>query len=101
MDQIYKEAMALKKLNHQNIVKLYHAFLQSNDLVMIMECAQGGELLEYVQKKSGLSEIEARAIFEQIVDAVYYFHERNIIHRDLKLENILFADNTNTNIKAN
>ena len=91
-EEIFKEALALKKLQHKNIVQLYHAFMLKNDLVLIMEHASGGELLQYVIAKKGLEEVEAQLIFFQIVSAVCYFHERYIIHRDLKLENILFSD---------
>jgi serine/threonine protein kinase len=57
---------------------------------MIMEYAAGGELYKYVEEKHRLSEIEARKITHQIVNAMSYCHNRGIVHRDLKLENVLF-----------
>jgi len=65
-----------------------------------MEYASGGELLKYVNEKGGLDEYEAQGIFYQVVSAVNYFHERYIIHRDLKLENILFSDDMKLVIKV-
>lgn len=65
-----------------------------------MEYAKGGELKRYVQSKNGLSESEAIKIMLQIFDAVHYWHQKGIVHRDLKLENVLFADTAKTNIKV-
>ena len=55
-----------------------------------MEYAGGGELLKYVEDREKVGEIEARKIFIQIVNAMAYCHTRGIVHRDLKLENVLF-----------
>lgn len=90
IQEIYREAESLKKLNHKNIIALYHAFLEGKQLCMIMEYAAGGELFKYVEEKHRLNEIEARKIFQQIVNAMSYCHNRGIVHRDLKLENVLF-----------
>ena len=48
VNSIYKEANSIKKLKHKNIVELYHAFVEGKQLIMIMELASGGELMEYV-----------------------------------------------------
>lgn len=102
VEEIYKEAKALKKLSHPNIVKLHHAFLWKNYVVLIMEYIAGGELLKYVNTKgpSGLTESEARTFFQQLADAVCYCHSNFIIHRDLKPENVLLASNESKEIKV-
>lgn len=64
IQEIYREAESLKKLNHKNIVQLYHAFVEGKQLCMIMEYASGGELYKYVEEKGRLNEIEARKIFQ-------------------------------------
>ena len=92
VNSIYKEANSIKKLKHKNIVELYHAFVEGKQLIMIMELARGGELMEYVQKKGKLDEKEARKILLQIVNAIQYCHSHGVVHRDLKLENILFKE---------
>ena len=59
---------------------------------MVMEHAGGGEVLEYLMKKGRLEEYVARKIFLQIVNAIHYCHSRGVVHRDLKLENVLFRE---------
>lgn len=56
-----------------------------------MEYAGGGDLLQYIQRKKVLTEDEARKIFRQIIDAVKACHSKNIVHRDIKLDNILIS----------
>ena len=65
-----------------------------------MEYLEGGELLQIVQQKERLSEDEAREIFAQLVSAIDYCHANRIIHRDLKLENILRASKDSNTFKV-
>ena len=51
-------------LNHKNIIKLHQGIVIRNELLLIMEYADGGELIAYVEEKEGLPEIECRAIFK-------------------------------------
>lgn len=86
-------------LNHKNIIKLYHSFAIKNQLLLIMEYADGGELIEYVEEKQGLDEIEVRSLFKQMLSAIEACHSQGIIHRDLKLENVLFDSKARSRIK--
>jgi serine/threonine protein kinase len=86
-------------LRHKNIVELYHAFVEGKQLIMIMEFAGGGELLEYLTKNGKLSEVQSRKIFLQICNAIHYCHMKGVVHRDLKLENVLFKDEDEEMIK--
>lgn len=63
-----------------------------------MECAKGGELNTYLEIASLLSESEARRIFKQLHEAVRYIHSKNVVHRDLKPNNILFLDKQRENV---
>lgn len=82
----------MKKLRHKNIIELHHTFVEGNKLVMVMEYAGGGELLEFVTKRGRLSEFDSRKIMIQVTNAIHYCHNRGVIHRDLKLENVLFRE---------
>lgn len=100
IQNIYKEAESLKKLQHKNIIQLYHAFVEGKQLVMIMECAGGGELYKWVEAHGRSGEIEVRNIIQQVVNAMHYCHIRGIVHRDLKLENVLFKTQGEMQIKV-
>lgn len=65
-----------------------------------MEYCGGGEVLKYVEENEKLGEVEARRIFVQIVNAMSYCHQRGIVHRDLKLENVLFKSKGDHTIKV-
>ncbi|KAJ8791599.1 hypothetical protein J1605_020321 [Eschrichtius robustus] len=73
-------------------------FENKDKIVIIMEYASKGELYDYISERRRLSERETRHFFRQIVSAVHYCHKNGVVHRDLKLENILLDDNCN--IKA-
>lgn len=64
-----------------------------------MEYLEGGELLEYVQKEGKLDEESAKLFFKQIVKAMNYCHSNGLIHRDLKLENMLLVNKEKKDIK--
>lgn len=89
----------MKILNHKNIIKLHQGFVVKNELLLIMEYADGGELVSYVEEREGLSEVECRQIFKQLCSAIEVCHSQGIIHRDLKLENVLFESKARTRIK--
>ncbi|KAI7064829.1 hypothetical protein KC352_g43226, partial [Hortaea werneckii] len=84
-----REIAVMKLLEHPNIVRLYDVWENRNELYLIMEYVDGGELFHYVDERKGLHEDEAVYIFRQIVSALLYCHRLLICHRDLKPENIL------------
>jgi len=90
-EQIKREIQILSKVSHPNIVAYKGLYESQKYLYIILEYAEGGELFEHILQ-SNLLENEVRALFKQLLDAVYYLHNHGIAHRDLKPENILLDD---------
>ena len=86
------EIAILRKVEHPNIVKLYDVYEDRHKLHLIMEYLPGGELFARICEKESFSEREAARILKQILEALDHMHDKNILHLDLKPDNILFAD---------
>ena len=84
------EVGILLRLNrHSNVVKLFETFETGRHSLLVMELCAGGDLLNYVRKRKKLDEDIAKYLFKQLVEGLGYLHARNILHRDIKLDNIL------------
>ncbi|XP_043925598.1 testis-specific serine/threonine-protein kinase 1-like [Protopterus annectens] len=83
-------------VNHKSIVKTYETFVNSNGKIyIIMEYAVNGDLMEYIYSQGSLPEDKAHKMFYQLTMAIKYCHDINIVHRDLKCENLLLDVNYN------
>ncbi|XP_077798049.1 MAP/microtubule affinity-regulating kinase 3 isoform X16 [Macaca mulatta] len=96
--ELFREVRIMKILNHPNIVKLFEVIETEKTLYLIMEYASGGEVFDYLVAHGRMKEKEARAKFRQIVSAVQYCHQKRIVHRDLKAENLLLDADMNIKI---
>ncbi|XP_038142207.1 NUAK family SNF1-like kinase 1 [Cyprinodon tularosa] len=95
---IQREIEITSSLRHSNIIRFHEVFESRDKIVIVMEYASRGELYDYIQERKRLPETEARSIFRQIASAVHYCHKNGVVHRDLKLENILLDEDLNVKL---
>lgn len=95
LPKIYREVSILRGLEHPNIVKLHEMIETPPYIGIILEYASGGELFDYILNHRYLKDNTARKLFAQLVSGVGYLHKKGIVHRDLKLENLLLDRNRN------
>lgn len=93
LQKLFREVRIMKYLDHPNIVKLFEVIETEKTLYLVMEYASGGEVFDYLVAHGRMKEKEARVKFRQIVSAVQYCHQKHVIHRDLKAENLLLDCN--------
>ena len=87
---LQREATIMTQLSHPNIITLYEVCAYQNFYCLVMEFWPGGSLCNFIcQHESGLGEDLTRRLFKQILNGVEYIHSRNVVHRDIKLDNIL------------
>jgi serine/threonine protein kinase len=92
LPRIYNEIKCLKKLKHKNIARLYQVFETDTVIYLVLEYCQGGELFDYIVKKSRLSESESAQILFDLMRVLDFIHINGFAHRDLKPENVLFDE---------
>jgi serine/threonine protein kinase len=93
-DKLRNEVEVLSKLHHPFINQILDSFETDTHFFIVMEYVCG-DLLSFIRKRNKLSESSAKIIFKQIIEGLKYIHKKKIIHRDIKLDNILI-DLTNT-----
>ena len=95
---IENEINVLKKLSHPNIVKIYEFYDIKEKYYLITEFCKYGELYQYL--KFNFSEKQLCVLFYQVFSGLIYLHDNNVIHRDLKLENIMIDSIEKDNISC-
>ncbi|CAD8201605.1 unnamed protein product [Paramecium octaurelia] len=96
LKNLEREVEILNQLKHPNIINLYHMNDNEKSIYLIMEYSSPTNLEMFMKGRpfKRINEDEAKIVFRQISDAVYYMHEQDICHRDLKFENLLIDYNT-------
>jgi len=94
LEQLRKEVDILRRIHHQNIVSFVDFMETSSKLFIITERLDGGELFDHLLNNGPLTEQLACQVLHGVFSAVAYLHERGVIHRDIKAENLIFFHNT-------
>lgn len=97
-ERIYREILISSLLSHPHIVRLVDFFYSETRFFLVFEYARGRQLFDIVLDNGPMNERDARRIFRQILSGVDYIHKNSIVHRDLKIENILVDENGNAKI---
>ena len=95
---IKDEGMILSYLEHLNIIKYYDYIFEKNKEIIIMEYAEGGNLKEKIEEKKAFEENKIIDWFIEICEGIQYIHNKKIIHRDLKLNNIFLTKDNHIKI---
>lgn len=101
MKNMEREIEVLKMMEFPSIIRLYETIWSNRIVVLVMEYIGSTNLMQYLKKQMSkkLPERKAKKIFKQIVEGVNYLHKLNIIHRDIKLENIIVSDEDQVTVK--
>ncbi|CAG8561781.1 23885_t:CDS:2 [Cetraspora pellucida] len=91
-DMLTTELDILKKIQHENLVKLRDLYETKDGVYIVTDLARGGELFNQLLLKGSYTEKDAASLVQQMLKGVEYLHEHGIVHRDLKPENLLFKD---------
>uniref|UniRef100_A0A6B2LCY0 non-specific serine/threonine protein kinase n=1 Tax=Arcella intermedia TaxID=1963864 RepID=A0A6B2LCY0_9EUKA len=99
VSEIEDEIGMMKLLNHPNIVQYYDSFCTPLKYYIVLEMLPGGELLELLNEQGTFSSALSSNYMRQVLQAIQYMHNVGIVHRDLKLENLLL-DETKSIVKV-
>ncbi|KAF8405079.1 hypothetical protein HHK36_009976 [Tetracentron sinense] len=103
IEDVRREVKILRALTgHNNLVQFYDAYEDHDNVYIVMELCEGGELLDRILSRGGkYSEDDAKTVMVQLLNVVAFFHLQGVVHRDLKPENFLFTSkDENSQLKA-
>lgn len=91
LSSLEHEVFVQRRIVHDNVVKVYDVMSDKENMYILMEYADGGNLFRYIRKKGRLGEKEAYEFFVQIACALNFLHKNSLLHRDIKPENVLLT----------
>ncbi|XP_050020763.1 hormonally up-regulated neu tumor-associated kinase [Alexandromys fortis] len=90
-----REGQIQQMIRHPNITQLLDILETENSYYLVMELCPGGNLMHKIYEKKRLDEAEARRYIRQLISAVEHLHRAGVVHRDLKIENLLLDEDNN------
>ncbi|XP_015933654.1 CBL-interacting serine/threonine-protein kinase 21 isoform X1 [Arachis duranensis] len=97
-NQVKREISTMKLLHHPNIVRIFEVIGTKTKIYIVMEYVSGGQVLDKMSYEKKLNEHVARKLFQQLIDAMDYCHNKGVYHRDLKPENLLLDSKGNLKV---
>uniref|UniRef100_A0A061RYI3 Calcium/calmodulin-dependent protein kinase I n=1 Tax=Tetraselmis sp. GSL018 TaxID=582737 RepID=A0A061RYI3_9CHLO len=91
-NSLAREIEVLTNIRHPNCIRLFAVYLTERKVYLVTELVEGGELLDRVTERGNFAENDAQFLFRQILEGVAYLHRNGIVHRDLKLENLILLN---------
>nr|CAH7718221.1 unnamed protein product [Callosobruchus chinensis] len=88
-----RELEILANIKHPNIVQVHQILDTKRAVYMFMDYCEKGDLLEFIRMHGPFPVDKCKSIFKQVVDAVYYLHNLDVAHRDIKCENVFLTEN--------
>ncbi|KAG7210528.1 hypothetical protein KM043_012049 [Ampulex compressa] len=93
-----REIEVVKGLKHPNLIRFLQAIETTHRVYIIMEYAQNGNLLDIIRRDTYIDEFRSRRWFRQLIEAIDYCHQRGVVHRDIKCENLLMDNDFNVKL---
>ena len=90
-NRLKNEIKIQKEMEHPCILNLHHYFEDEDSVYLVLELCKGGELYTYIKSSKKLSEETTKCFTKQLIKGLLYLHSKGVIHRDLKLSNILLS----------
>ncbi|EGC32178.1 hypothetical protein DICPUDRAFT_57246 [Dictyostelium purpureum] len=91
---IIKEVEMMTEIKHPNIISLHEIFETESEISLVLELVTGGELFDKIVEREFYTEEDASALINTITKVIQYLHSKDIVHCDLKPENLLYSDNS-------
>eukprot|EP00331_Platyophrya_macrostoma_P013682 CAMPEP_0176415868 /NCGR_PEP_ID=MMETSP0127-20121128/6037_1 /TAXON_ID=938130 /ORGANISM="Platyophrya macrostoma, Strain WH" /LENGTH=596 /DNA_ID=CAMNT_0017795895 /DNA_START=34 /DNA_END=1824 /DNA_ORIENTATION=- len=96
---LINEINIMRKMNHENIIKLHEVHESETSIYLVLELLRGGELFERIVRRGVYTEKDASTLMKKLLSALEYMHSKGIMHRDIKPENLILKE-TDTNYEV-